>query len=118
MSVHNRLASLLVLFAAVFATNAFAENVLQEPAESLPHDDHLHLRIACSPEASVQGCEAGGPYWSWLPALPAESTAAIDTAAIDTAALDTAAIDTAALDTDTVSIDTAGIDTTDLEELL
>jgi len=47
-----------------------AENVLQEPAESLPHDDHLHLRIACSPEASAQGCEAGGPYWSWLPALP------------------------------------------------
>jgi penicillin-insensitive murein endopeptidase len=49
-----------------------AENVLQEPAESLPHDDHLHLRIACSPEASAQGCEAGGPYWSWLPALPTQ----------------------------------------------
>jgi len=27
----------------------------------------LHLRIACSPDASVQGCEGGGPYWSWLP---------------------------------------------------
>lgn len=44
-----------------------AQNVLLEPVESLPHDDHLHLRMACSPEASVQGCEGGGPYWNWLP---------------------------------------------------
>jgi penicillin-insensitive murein endopeptidase len=44
-----------------------AENVLQEPPQALPHDDHLHLRIACSPDASVQGCEGSGPYWSWLP---------------------------------------------------
>jgi penicillin-insensitive murein DD-endopeptidase len=47
-----------------------AENVMQEPPEGLPHDDHLHLRIACSPDASVQGCEGGGPYWSWLPSRP------------------------------------------------
>lgn len=45
-----------------------AQNVMLEPADSLPHDDHLHLRVACSPEASVQGCEGGGPYWNWLPA--------------------------------------------------
>jgi penicillin-insensitive murein endopeptidase len=44
-----------------------AQNVMLEPADSLPHDDHLHLRVACSPEASVQGCEGGGPYWNWLP---------------------------------------------------
>lgn len=44
-----------------------AENVMLEPADSLPHDDHLHLRVACSPEASVRGCEGGGPYWNWLP---------------------------------------------------
>jgi penicillin-insensitive murein DD-endopeptidase len=48
-----------------------AENVLQEPTDALPHDDHLHLRIACSPEASVQGCASGDPYWSWLPSPPA-----------------------------------------------
>jgi penicillin-insensitive murein endopeptidase len=47
-----------------------AEHVLIEPVDSLPHDDHLHLRIACSPEASVRGCEGGGPYWEWLPARP------------------------------------------------
>ena len=45
-----------------------AQNVMLEPADSLPHDDHLHLRVACSPEAGVQGCEGGGPYWNWLPA--------------------------------------------------
>jgi penicillin-insensitive murein endopeptidase len=47
-----------------------AESVLQEPADSLPHDDHLHLRVACSPQESVRGCQGGGPYWSWLPTLP------------------------------------------------
>jgi penicillin-insensitive murein endopeptidase len=48
-----------------------AQHVLLEPADSLPHDDHLHLRVACSPDESVLGCEGGGPYWNWLPALPA-----------------------------------------------
>jgi penicillin-insensitive murein endopeptidase len=43
-----------------------AQTVLLEPLDSLPHDDHLHLRIACPPDTSVQGCEGGGPYWSWL----------------------------------------------------
>jgi penicillin-insensitive murein DD-endopeptidase len=44
-----------------------AQNVMLEPADSLPHDDHLHLRIACSPAQSARGCEGGGPYWNWLP---------------------------------------------------
>jgi penicillin-insensitive murein endopeptidase len=43
-----------------------------QPADSLPHDDHLHLRTACTPDEAVVGCEGGGPYWSWLPALPDE----------------------------------------------
>jgi len=47
-----------------------AENVLLEPADSLPHDDHLHLRVACSPDAGVQGCEGGGVSWEWLPSPP------------------------------------------------
>lgn len=52
-----------------------SRDVMLQPPESLPHDDHLHLRIACSPEASVQGCEGGGPHWGWLrppPALAAD----------------------------------------------
>jgi penicillin-insensitive murein endopeptidase len=43
-----------------------AAAVMSQPAESLSHDDHLHLRIACSPEDSAAGCEGGGPYWAWL----------------------------------------------------
>jgi penicillin-insensitive murein endopeptidase len=47
-----------------------AESVMLQPKDSLPHDDHLHLRTACTPDEAVVGCEGGGPYWPWLPALP------------------------------------------------
>jgi penicillin-insensitive murein endopeptidase len=47
-----------------------AETVMLQPRNSLPHDDHLHLRTACTPDESVAGCEGGGPYWPWLPPLP------------------------------------------------
>jgi penicillin-insensitive murein endopeptidase len=47
-----------------------AQTVMLQPRDSLPHDDHLHLRIACSPEEAQAGCSGGGPYWEWLPALP------------------------------------------------
>ena len=45
-----------------------AETVMLEPSDSLRHDDHVHLRIACSPEEAVAGCSGGGPRWQWLPA--------------------------------------------------
>jgi penicillin-insensitive murein endopeptidase len=45
-----------------------AETVMMEPSDSLRHDDHVHLRIACSPEEAVAGCSGGGPRWQWLPA--------------------------------------------------
>lgn len=49
-----------------------AQTVLLEPKDSLPHDDHVHLRIACTPEETASGCSGGGPYWPWLPEpLPA-----------------------------------------------
>ncbi|EYF05957.1 penicillin-insensitive murein endopeptidase [Chondromyces apiculatus] len=48
-----------------------AESVLLQPGDSAPHDDHLHLRIACAPEDTIAGCEGGGPRWPWLPELPA-----------------------------------------------
>ncbi len=47
-----------------------AETVLQQPGDSLEHDDHLHLRAACTVEQAVRGCEGGGPRWPWLPPLP------------------------------------------------
>lgn len=47
-----------------------AQTVLLQPADSLPHDDHIHLRITCSPEQAVSGCMGGGPHWTWAPPLP------------------------------------------------
>jgi penicillin-insensitive murein DD-endopeptidase len=51
-----------------------AESLMLQPRNALPHDDHFHLRIACSPEATVQGCEDSNPRWPWLPPLPALRT--------------------------------------------
>jgi penicillin-insensitive murein endopeptidase len=47
-----------------------AQSVMLEPGDSMSHDDHVHLRIACSREEMAQGCIGGGPYWEWLPPLP------------------------------------------------
>jgi penicillin-insensitive murein endopeptidase len=47
-----------------------AQTVMLQPGDSLPHDDHLHVRIACSPEETQAGCSGGGPYWEWLPEPP------------------------------------------------
>jgi penicillin-insensitive murein endopeptidase len=44
-----------------------AQTVLLQPGDSTPHDDHLHLRIACAPDEGISGCTGGGPYWEWLP---------------------------------------------------
>jgi penicillin-insensitive murein DD-endopeptidase len=46
------------------------QSVMWQPGDSMPHDDHVHLRIACSVEETLTGCTGGGPYWEWLPALP------------------------------------------------
>ena len=45
-----------------------AENVLLQPKDAAPHDDHIHLRVACTPTEAVAGCEGRGPAWPWLPA--------------------------------------------------
>ncbi len=58
---------------------ARAETVMLQPSDSLRHDDHVHLRIACSPDEAVSGCSGGGPRWQWLPPYtPAVSLAAQD----------------------------------------
>ncbi len=44
-----------------------AQTVMQQPGDSLPHDDHLHVRIACEADEYAHGCEGGGPTWAWLP---------------------------------------------------
>jgi penicillin-insensitive murein endopeptidase len=47
-----------------------AELVLRQPSDSLTHDDHIHMRLACSPAEAVAGCEWTGPRWPWLPQAP------------------------------------------------
>jgi penicillin-insensitive murein endopeptidase len=46
-----------------------AEVVMKQPGDAAPHDDHFHVRLACTPEEAVAGCD-GGPRWAWHPALP------------------------------------------------
>jgi penicillin-insensitive murein endopeptidase len=43
-----------------------AEEVMKQPRPGGVHDDHLHLRTACSAEEIVAGCESVGPRRSWL----------------------------------------------------
>jgi penicillin-insensitive murein endopeptidase len=43
-----------------------AELVLLEPHPGGPHDDHIHVRTACSQEEEAEGCETGGPARPWL----------------------------------------------------
>lgn len=47
-----------------------AENLMHQPRNSLPHDDHFHVRIACPNQSGVNGCMQGGPEWPWLTPAP------------------------------------------------
>lgn len=47
-----------------------AESVLLQPGDSSPHADHIHIRIACTPDELVAGCAGGGPRWRWLAPMP------------------------------------------------
>lgn len=47
-----------------------AQSVMLEPKDSTPHDDHVHVRVACSPVEAFTGCSGGGPHWEWLDPLP------------------------------------------------
>jgi penicillin-insensitive murein endopeptidase len=42
---------------------SYAEAVMQQPGDSLPHDDHMHVRIYCSRADRFHGCEDVGPVW-------------------------------------------------------
>lgn len=43
---------------------ALATDVLHQPGDSAPHDDHLHVRIYCSRDDRLEGCTNWGPEWS------------------------------------------------------
>jgi penicillin-insensitive murein DD-endopeptidase len=43
-----------------------AAYVLQQPTDGRPHDDHFHVRLACSAHDRASGCRDTGPVWPWL----------------------------------------------------
>ena len=72
--VSNPLKSLMTEYALARGEDPLvvwqAENVMLQPKNSLPHDDHFHLRIMCPVGDSTYGCDDGGPIWPWLSPLP------------------------------------------------
>jgi penicillin-insensitive murein endopeptidase len=53
-----------------------AERVMLQPTPGGPHDDHVHVRTACSPDEAAHGCEPSGPLREWLDAPPLAPTPA------------------------------------------
>lgn len=43
-----------------------ALEVLHEPSDSVPHDDHYHVRLYCTGEERAAGCEDRPPIRSWV----------------------------------------------------
>ncbi|MDP3279267.1 MAG: penicillin-insensitive murein endopeptidase [Deltaproteobacteria bacterium] len=55
-----------------------AERVLHQPGDSAPHDDHFHVRIACSSGERLSGCVDGGPLGWWMSGLAKPDAAPLD----------------------------------------
>ena len=45
---------------------AKAEEVLWQPTDSSPHNDHFHLRIYCPKQDRLDGCRDTGPTRAWV----------------------------------------------------
>jgi len=45
---------------------ARAEEVLHQPSDSANHNDHFHVRIACTRDDRLEGCVNRGPDWEWI----------------------------------------------------
>jgi len=50
-----------------------AMEVMRQPNPGGPHDDHVHVRTACTPEEIVAGCEHTGPRRPWIDALDGDA---------------------------------------------
>lgn len=70
---HRNIEAILVQWARARGepgeTIARAMDVLLEPNPGGAHDDHLHVRTACSPAELAAGCEHTGPVRPWIAAL-------------------------------------------------
>lgn len=47
-------------------TLARMAEVVHQPSDSNPHDNHFHVRIFCSVEDRLHGCLERGPLWPWV----------------------------------------------------
>ena len=67
--IHNRLRRILLDHAEKLHEDEElldrAEALLKQPGDSLPHDDHLHLRIYCAPNDRQSGCRDYGQLRWW-----------------------------------------------------
>ncbi len=43
-----------------------AAELMHQPGDALPHDDHFHVRVACAPDERSAGCVDASPMWPWL----------------------------------------------------
>ncbi len=43
-----------------------ARQLVKQPGDSAPHDDHFHVRIYCDPGERIHGCRDAEPYWPWI----------------------------------------------------
>jgi penicillin-insensitive murein endopeptidase len=55
---------------------ARAMDVMLQPKPGGVHDDHVHIRTACTPTETWSGCEPTGPIRAWIAATDAAATEA------------------------------------------
>ncbi len=53
-----------------------ASEIMLQPRPGGVHDDHLHVRTACTPEEQALGCEHTGPVRRWIAELDAATPTA------------------------------------------
>jgi penicillin-insensitive murein endopeptidase len=67
--INERLRDRLLEWAAEIGEDASlvdrAEALMHQPGDSMPHDDHLHVRIFCSSDDRPFGCQDRGPVRWW-----------------------------------------------------
>ena len=71
MFVHHALEAMLIEWARARGepseTVLHAELVMAQPSPpAQPHDDHVHVRTACTRDDVARGCEPSGPVRDWL----------------------------------------------------
>ncbi len=47
-----------------------ATAVMHQPRDAAPHDDHIHVRVACTFDEAVRGCVDGTPTWPFKAPRP------------------------------------------------